>query len=196
VHEALPLADGSYRLNPKPLAQLGPGRVLGSKLDADGNLVMCDVLKVRATSASAAVVVVATGRVTARNSWVKCRATAAARTMQLDMPSSIGVAVCELLLPQHSPWFAWLQRDQPCSGKLQPLGSVSFCLVACLGILLTSMCCVASGSLHLQPTNIQTANFTILFLHCCGLQCAGLAASQHQQWRNAAAGITHQQQLT
>ncbi|WIA17796.1 hypothetical protein OEZ85_009308 [Tetradesmus obliquus] len=45
VHEALQLADGSYQLNPKPLAQLGPGRVLGSKLDADGNLVMCDVLK-------------------------------------------------------------------------------------------------------------------------------------------------------
>eukprot|EP00882_Tetradesmus_deserticola_P020787 GHRQ01022464.1.p1 GENE.GHRQ01022464.1~~GHRQ01022464.1.p1 ORF type:complete len:399 (+),score=115.02 GHRQ01022464.1:178-1197(+) len=45
VHEALLLANGSYQLNPKPLAQLGPGRVLGSKLDADGNLVMCDVLK-------------------------------------------------------------------------------------------------------------------------------------------------------
>jgi hypothetical protein len=54
VHEALLLADGSYQLNPKPLAQLGPGRVLGSKLDADGNLVMCDVLKVRAAAAAAA----------------------------------------------------------------------------------------------------------------------------------------------
>jgi hypothetical protein len=52
VHEALPLDDGSYQLNPKPLAQLGPGRVLGSKLDADGNLVMCDVLKVRYSSTS------------------------------------------------------------------------------------------------------------------------------------------------
>jgi hypothetical protein len=71
VHEALPLADGSYHLNPKPLAQLGPGRVLGSKLDADGNLVMCDVLKVRtaapaaaATAAAALGSGVATGAIT------------------------------------------------------------------------------------------------------------------------------------
>lgn len=47
VHEALLLENGSYHLNPRPLAQLGPGRVLGNKLDANGNLVMCDVLKVQ-----------------------------------------------------------------------------------------------------------------------------------------------------
>lgn len=45
IHEARQLSDGSYVLNPRPIAQLGPGRVLGSKLDAEGNLVMCDVLK-------------------------------------------------------------------------------------------------------------------------------------------------------
>jgi hypothetical protein len=47
VHQAVLLADGSYQLNPVPLAQLGPGRVLGSKIDQQGNLIMCDVLKVR-----------------------------------------------------------------------------------------------------------------------------------------------------
>lgn len=52
VHEALPQPDGSFLLNPKPLAQLGPGRVLGSKLDAEGNLVMCDVLKVSSSRRS------------------------------------------------------------------------------------------------------------------------------------------------
>lgn len=46
IHEALLLEDGSYQLNQTPIAQLGPGRVLGSKMDAEGNLVMCDVLKV------------------------------------------------------------------------------------------------------------------------------------------------------
>jgi hypothetical protein len=50
VHVAEPLpgsTDGSYALQRQPLAQLGPGRVLGTKLDAQGNLVMCDVLRVR-----------------------------------------------------------------------------------------------------------------------------------------------------
>jgi hypothetical protein len=46
VHMAVQLPDGSYSLQPQPLAQLGPGRVLGNKMDADGNLVMCDVFKV------------------------------------------------------------------------------------------------------------------------------------------------------
>lgn len=46
VHLAQHLPDGSYRLQRPPLASLGPGRVLGSKLDAQGNLVMCDVFKV------------------------------------------------------------------------------------------------------------------------------------------------------
>jgi hypothetical protein len=47
VHLAHRLPNGSYSLQQKPLAQTGPGRVLGSKLDADGRLVMCDVSKVR-----------------------------------------------------------------------------------------------------------------------------------------------------
>lgn len=46
VHLAALQPDGSYRLQQQPLAQMGPGRVLGTKLDAQGNLVMCDVLKV------------------------------------------------------------------------------------------------------------------------------------------------------
>lgn len=46
VHLALRAADGSYSLQHPPLARMGPGRVLGSKLDAAGNLVMCDVFKV------------------------------------------------------------------------------------------------------------------------------------------------------
>eukprot|EP00879_Flechtneria_rotunda_P014401 GHRR01015048.1.p1 GENE.GHRR01015048.1~~GHRR01015048.1.p1 ORF type:complete len:431 (+),score=160.92 GHRR01015048.1:224-1516(+) len=45
VYTAVLLPNGTYSLNPKAIAQLGPGRVLGNKLDADGNLVMCDVLK-------------------------------------------------------------------------------------------------------------------------------------------------------
>lgn len=47
VHLAHRLPNGSYSLQQKPLAQTGPGRVLGSKLDAEGRLVMCDVSKVR-----------------------------------------------------------------------------------------------------------------------------------------------------
>ncbi|KAF8055388.1 MET1B [Scenedesmus sp. PABB004] len=45
VHEATPQPGGGYALRASPVAQLGPGRVLGNKLDAEGNLVMCDVLK-------------------------------------------------------------------------------------------------------------------------------------------------------
>jgi hypothetical protein len=47
VHLAHRLPNGSYSLRRKPLAQTGPGRVLGSKLDVEGRLVMCDVFKVR-----------------------------------------------------------------------------------------------------------------------------------------------------
>lgn len=50
VHQAVLLPDGSYQLNPVPIAQLGPGRVLGSKVDHEGNLIMCDVLKVLTAS--------------------------------------------------------------------------------------------------------------------------------------------------
>lgn len=46
VHVAHQLPHGSYQLLPRPALQMGPGRVLGSKLDAQGNLIMCDVLKV------------------------------------------------------------------------------------------------------------------------------------------------------
>jgi hypothetical protein len=39
--------DGiSYVLNPEPYARLGSGRPLGSHFDADGNLIVCDSLKV------------------------------------------------------------------------------------------------------------------------------------------------------
>jgi sugar lactone lactonase YvrE len=48
VREALPQPDGSYQLQPRPLAHLGPGRPLGAGFDADGNLIICDALKVRA----------------------------------------------------------------------------------------------------------------------------------------------------
>ena len=37
---------GVMVLNPKPLAHLGPGRPLGAKYDAHGNLVICDAFKV------------------------------------------------------------------------------------------------------------------------------------------------------
>lgn len=46
VHEAIEGPDGSFELNPKPRAWLGPGRPLGAAFDADGNLYVCDALKV------------------------------------------------------------------------------------------------------------------------------------------------------
>eukprot|EP00878_Enallax_costatus_P025649 GHUV01027461.1.p1 GENE.GHUV01027461.1~~GHUV01027461.1.p1 ORF type:complete len:393 (+),score=76.33 GHUV01027461.1:116-1294(+) len=45
IHIADLLPDGTYALQPRPMAQLGPGRILGNRLDADGNLILCDVLK-------------------------------------------------------------------------------------------------------------------------------------------------------
>lgn len=45
VYLAQRMPNGSYTLQQPPLARMGPGRVLGSKLDAQGNLIMCDVLK-------------------------------------------------------------------------------------------------------------------------------------------------------
>jgi hypothetical protein len=47
VFEALQGPNGVLTLNPKPVAFLGTGRPLGAKLDADGNLIICDSLKVR-----------------------------------------------------------------------------------------------------------------------------------------------------
>lgn len=38
--------SNSSRLDPKPVAHLGPGRALGFTFDAEGNLVVCDALKV------------------------------------------------------------------------------------------------------------------------------------------------------
>jgi len=38
--------SGAWALSPKPLAQLGPGRPLGYHFDHDGNLIVCDSLKV------------------------------------------------------------------------------------------------------------------------------------------------------
>lgn len=38
--------DASTRLDPEPVAHLGPGRPLGTAFDADGNLLICDALKV------------------------------------------------------------------------------------------------------------------------------------------------------
>lgn len=46
VHEALQMPDGSYQLRGKPRAWLGPGRPLGAAFDAQGNLYVCDALKV------------------------------------------------------------------------------------------------------------------------------------------------------
>lgn len=40
--------DGiSYVFNPEPMTHLGSGRPLGSHYDAEGNLIVCDSLKVR-----------------------------------------------------------------------------------------------------------------------------------------------------
>lgn len=37
---------GQWVLSPEPLAKLGPGRPLGYHFDHDGNLIVCDSLKV------------------------------------------------------------------------------------------------------------------------------------------------------
>lgn len=38
---------GEWVLSPEPRAKLGPGRPLGYHFDHDGNLIVCDSLKVR-----------------------------------------------------------------------------------------------------------------------------------------------------
>jgi hypothetical protein len=40
-------SSGQWVLSPEPLAKLGPGRPLGYHFDHDGNLIVCDSLKVR-----------------------------------------------------------------------------------------------------------------------------------------------------
>lgn len=45
VREAVPSGD-QMLLNPQPLAHLGPGRPLGARYDAHGNLIICDAFKV------------------------------------------------------------------------------------------------------------------------------------------------------
>ena len=46
VWEAEEGPDGSLKLRPQPRAWLGPGRPLGAGFDAQGNLYVCDALKV------------------------------------------------------------------------------------------------------------------------------------------------------
>lgn len=46
VREAPKNPDSSTRLDPEPIAHLGPGRPLGFTFDAQSNLVVCDALKV------------------------------------------------------------------------------------------------------------------------------------------------------
>jgi hypothetical protein len=46
VFEAVERPDGSYSINSKPRAYLGPGRPLGAGFNADGDLYVCDALKV------------------------------------------------------------------------------------------------------------------------------------------------------
>ena len=48
VWRATESSSGSLSLDPKPLAHLGSGRPLGAAFDKQGNLVICDALKVRA----------------------------------------------------------------------------------------------------------------------------------------------------
>jgi hypothetical protein len=42
VRRAVQAGDGSWQLQPRPLAQLGTGRVLGGKFDRAGDLWLCD----------------------------------------------------------------------------------------------------------------------------------------------------------
>lgn len=50
VRTAVQHADGSTVLDPVPVAHLGAGRPLGFAHDAEGNLVVCDALKVSEVS--------------------------------------------------------------------------------------------------------------------------------------------------
>jgi hypothetical protein len=45
--------SNSTQLDPLPIAHLGPGRALGFTFDAEGNLVVCDALKVRSSRLTA-----------------------------------------------------------------------------------------------------------------------------------------------
>jgi hypothetical protein len=47
VWEASPQPDGSYALDARPVADLGPGRPLGYHFDSQGDLIVCDSFKVR-----------------------------------------------------------------------------------------------------------------------------------------------------
>lgn len=46
VFEALETIDGGFELNRTAKAWLGPGRPLGAAFDAQGNMIICDALKV------------------------------------------------------------------------------------------------------------------------------------------------------
>jgi hypothetical protein len=48
VHEAVASSSG-WQLRKQPVAQLGAGRPLGYHFDADGDLIICDSLKVGGT---------------------------------------------------------------------------------------------------------------------------------------------------
>jgi len=61
VYLAQRMPNGSYTLQQPPLARMGPGRVLGSKLDAQGNLIMCDVLKVSGPTGCLSAICVSVG---------------------------------------------------------------------------------------------------------------------------------------
>lgn len=52
VHEAVEGPDGTFSLNPTPRAWLGPGRPLGAGFNAQGDLYVCDALKVRRATVS------------------------------------------------------------------------------------------------------------------------------------------------
>jgi hypothetical protein len=47
VWRATESSPGNFHLDPKPLAHLGSGRPLGAAFDKQGNLIICDALKVR-----------------------------------------------------------------------------------------------------------------------------------------------------
>lgn len=48
VHEATEGKHGQFELSKQPVAYVGPGRPLGAQFDTDGNLIICDSLKVLA----------------------------------------------------------------------------------------------------------------------------------------------------
>ena len=50
VWEASETKKDQYELNPVPLAHLGSGRPLGAGFDKDGNMIICDAMKVRCST--------------------------------------------------------------------------------------------------------------------------------------------------